>query len=52
MPASPLWLREQWRDAVAARRAEHPWNATLAVEALVQRLQRALQPTRPAARAA
>lgn len=30
------------------RRAEHPWNAALGVEALVQQLRRALQPATPA----
>ncbi|HKX95405.1 MAG TPA: DNA polymerase III subunit delta', partial [Methylibium sp.] len=29
----------------AARHAEHPWNAPLGVEALVQRVRRALLPT-------
>lgn len=32
-----------------ARHAEHPWNAALAVEALVQRVQRALRPLSVAA---
>lgn len=49
----PERLGACWRELqAAARHSEHPWNATLAVEALVQRLQRALQPTRPVARAA
>ncbi|HEY9237779.1 MAG TPA: DNA polymerase III subunit delta', partial [Burkholderiaceae bacterium] len=42
------WMRELNR---VARHADHPWNAGLLVEALVQQGQRALQASGPAGRA-
>jgi DNA polymerase-3 subunit delta' len=50
--ADPAQLWDCGRELLAAaRHGEHPWNAALAVEALVQRLGRALHPVsaRPAA---
>ena len=45
-PADPIALAGWARDLLrAARHAEHPWNAGLMVEALVQRGQRALAAT-------
>ena len=47
--ADPIALADWSRDLLrAARHAEHPWNAGLMVEALVQRGQRALAGSGPA----